>query len=328
MIVEATPENIAKAAKIIREGGLVAFPTETVYGLGANAFSDDAVQTIFDVKNRPSYDPLIVHTYSFDRFQQIASFTQDDRMTQRLNALKVFWPGPLSVVLPKSDKISSKVSAGLDTVAVRIPSHPVALRVLQCCEVPVAAPSANQFGYVSPTTAQHVYDSLGDKIDLIIDGGPSHIGIESTVLSLTTEPPTVLRPGGTTVEQLQEVIGEVELEYEKASMGTRYRSPGMIERHYSPRTRIVLREEIEIASYPEKVGLIQFKEDTSNYPYAQKRTLSSQGETPEIAANLFSAIREFDKQELDLIVIDTCHEEGLGRAIMDRVRRAVGTETH
>ena len=320
MIYPATHEHIAQAARLIRSGGIVGFPTETVYGLGADAFNADAVQRIFEIKGRPRYNPLIVHLHSVDQLASVAALEAHPRVRQRLQQLSCFWPGPLSVVLPKRPEIPDAVTAGLSTVAVRIPSHPVAQALLQACGCPIAAPSANLFTEVSPTRAEHVEESLGGRLEVILDGGPCAVGLESTVLSLLEEPAELLRPGAVTLEALEEAIGPVV----RATSGHEApRAPGMLKRHYAPKTPIVLRQDCPDRA-PGRIGLISFKSGPSEERgFAVVRRLSEKGELQEVGAALFNAIRELDRQQLDLIVVDTCEERGLGLAIMDRLRRAV-----
>jgi L-threonylcarbamoyladenylate synthase len=325
MIYNASQENIQKAAKLIRAGTLVAFPTETVYGLGANALSEEAVLKIFEVKNRPAFNPLIVHLHSSDQIPLVAETGSNPELIQLITKLKCFWPGPLSLVLPRKNSLPACVSGGLDSVAVRIPAHPVAIELLKESSVPVAAPSANPSCYVSPTTAKHVEDCLGHRIEMILDGGSCKVGLESTVLSLLTSPPVILRPGVITSKDLKSVIGEVrerKISLEKSEIT---KSPGMSGRHYCPRTRIILRSELRSSRIPARTGLISFQnnsESKGNKNFIAANHLSSNGNLDEVARGLFAAIQEQDKLDLDLIVVDTCEEEGLGLAIMDRLKRA------
>lgn len=324
MILKPSAENIKRAAELLQSGKLVAFPTETVYGLGANALNPAAVQNIFEVKGRPSSDPLIVHLYSAEQVSSVADLEDSDFILPRFNKLSKFWPGPLSIVLPKRDCVPSIVTAGLNSVAVRIPAHPVALELLKVSELPLAAPSANPFSYVSPTSAQHVEDQLGAKIELILDGGASSIGIESTVVSLVNDQVTILRPGAVTKEMLEKTLGEeVVVSSQKSEKAAP--SPGMFEKHYSPRTRLAFRDEVDLSSFAGSIGLISFNEDFQDLPveFHAVNTLSTSGNKDEIARNLYNAIREQDGLGLDLILIDRCDEAGIGMALMDRLRRAV-----
>ncbi len=322
MIAPASPENIARAAKLLRKGKLVAFPTETVYGLGADATNDQAVREIFKVKGRPASDPLIVHLSSIENFEKLADTTL---ARTKLDKLARFWPGPLSVVLPKKDLVPESVTAGLGTVALRIPSHPVALELLRVSQIPIAAPSANPFCYVSPTEAKHVDDQLGKQIELILDGGPCQVGIESTVLSLVGSQPKILRPGLIHRELIEEALGECVSDGSKVTDAVAaLPAPGMFEKHYSPKTRLRFSDEINPSELHGAIGLIKFREDFRELPYDFDaiNTLSSDENPKEIAANLYKAIREQDLLGLDLILVDRCEEKGIGIALMDRLRRA------
>lgn len=322
-------QEIKLASDLLRAGKLVAFPTETVYGLGADATNEDAVRAIFQAKGRPSNNPLIVHLDSFDKILKYTDFTRakdPELLRQRLEAIKVFWPGPLSVVVPKSDEICSTVSAGGTSVALRIPDHPTALSLIAACQLPIAAPSANPSNYISPTTAEHVRSGLGDTVAHILDGGPCTVGIESTVLSLLTDTPTILRPGAITKDQLASALMcRVDLIQAKAkNSGKTLLSPGLLAKHYSPRTRVALLDQItEKETAGLRLGLILFspKSDLKIKPQEMK-ILSSQGDLTEVAAHLFAALRDLDSAKVDLILVDTCEPIGLGAAIMDRLLRA------
>jgi L-threonylcarbamoyladenylate synthase len=337
VIVQPSEESIARAAEILREGGLVAFPTETVYGLGANAFSDDATRGIFKAKGRPSFNPLIVHIASVDEIPLVAALPNSTMVERRIKLLATLWPGPLSIILPKATAISSVVTAGLSTVAVRIPDHPIALRLLKACGLPIAAPSANPFSGISPTTAQHVEEGLSDHPPFILDGGPCRVGLESTIVTILEPKVRILRPGGITREQLTALLGEQEVEglQSKPRGGTKSASegvtspqplaPGMLEQHYAPRTPLAFRSDLPQGALPKKVGLLSFREPPVGEPgnvFSSVYVLSSEGDLEEAAANLFSALRVLDRQDLDLILVDSCPDAGLGLAIMDRLRRA------
>jgi L-threonylcarbamoyladenylate synthase len=310
-------ELIQRAAEIIRKGGIVAFPTETVYGLGADAFNPLAVARIFEAKRRPYFDPLIVH---------VANPTDVKNLVKEIpsNAKKLierFWPGPLTVVLLKKDDIPDIVTAGLSTVAIRMPNHPMALSLIIESRCPIAAPSANPFGYLSPTTAEHVREQLGDQVDLILDGGPCPIGVESTIISFSEERTKLLRPGGVSLEEIESIIGKVEI---NPIEGDRPSAPGMLSKHYAPRTPILLNwNEKDLDQYRGKnIGLLTFQEPKNHLKFFFIEVLSKKGDLREAAANLFAAIRRLDALNLDLIVADPIPEIGLGRAIMDRLRRA------
>jgi len=312
------PHAIHTAATALRGGEVVAFPTETVYGLGADALNERAVAQVFAVKNRPRFDPLIVHLSSADDVSRYAAAV-DSRATALMER---FWPGPLTLVLRKRPIIPDLVTAGLETVALRVPAHPAALALLQAVGVPIAAPSANPFGYVSPTTAVHVEEMLGDAIKLILDGGPCSVGIESTVCAVTEERAVVLRPGGVTVEEIEAVIGPVTL---ASSSQSDARSPGTLPRHYSPQVPITLLapgESIPRSPQGERVGLLTLLPQSDVEEYAAVEALSRDGDLLEAAANLFAALRRFDHLGLERIVVESVAERGIGRAIMDRLRRA------
>lgn len=309
------------AADIIRQGGIVAFPTETVYGLGADAFAPLAVARIFEVKGRPHFDPLIVHVASHHDLGKLVV----DIPGNAEKLMTRFWPGPLNVVLPKREEVPDIVTAGLPTVAVRMPNHGMALRLIELSGSPIAAPSANPFGYLSPTTADHVRDQLGDRVDLILDGGPCPVGVESTILSFSEGKPKLLRPGGVPLEEIEFVIGKVEIAPIKKNSPS---APGMLPRHYAPRTPIVLdTEEGASDSYKnKKVGLLAFREPREGRTFHHTEVLSQKGDLSEAAANLFAAIRRLDALNLNVIVAEIIPEIGLGRAIMDRLRRASGRD--
>jgi L-threonylcarbamoyladenylate synthase len=302
----ADGQAIADAAARLAAGGLVAFPTETVYGLGADATDDAAVAALFAAKERPSFNPLIVHLADQAAAERIVEF--DDR-TRRL--AEAFWPGALTVVRRRRPEagISLLVSAGLETVAVRVPAHPIAEALLSAAGRPIAAPSANRSGQVSPTAAAHVVDSLGGRIDLVLDGGPCRVGIESTVIDLSLSEPVLLRPGGIAGEDIEAVIGAL-----AAADGGAPRSPGMLERHYAPGRP--LRPNATQARPGE--ALLAFG------PLAppQALNLSPEGDVVEAAANLFAMLRALDRPEHVAIAVMPIPETGLGRAINDRLRRA------
>mgnify|MGYP000123796944 CR=1 FL=1 len=313
----ATPEAISEAARLLRAGRLVAFPTETVYGLGADAFNALAVARIFEVKNRPTFDPIIVHIADTAQLTELVREVPDTG--RRL--IEKFWPGPLTLVLPKTEKVPDIVTAGLPTVAVRMPAHPVALALIRAADCPVAAPSANPFGYLSPTTAEHVVAQLDDKVDLILDGGACPVGVESTVLDLTAGVPTVLRPGGLAVEDIEQVIGPVRV---ATAPSDRPKSPGQLPRHYSPRTPLVIFAD---GRYPDPAGrraglLLLARPSQRPAGFAAVEWLSEAGDLREAAANLFAALHRLDRAGLDIIYAQAVPEVGLGRAIMDRLRKA------
>ena len=302
---------------MLRQGGLVAFPTETVYGLGANAFDPAAVARIFAAKDRPSFDPLIVHLPSPAEVPRVA-FASDPRLP---GLAERFWPGPLTLVLLKRPELPDLVTAGLPAVGVRVPGHTVARALLLAAGVPVAAPSANPFGSISPTTAAHVLEGLGERVDVILDGGPCAVGVESTVLSLLGERPLILRPGGVTREELEATLGH---EVEVRASSSRPVSPGQLERHYATRTPLELLKGPAPARppVPGRVGLLAFARAPESHGYAAVEVLSEDRLLATAAANLFAALRRLDALGLDRLVAEPVPEEGLGLAILDRLRRA------
>ncbi len=303
-----TPTAIDEAAAFLRSGALVAFPTETVYGLGADAANDRAVAAIFAAKGRPAFNPLIVHGPDLASFDAAAII--DDR-ARRLAAH--FWPGPLTMVLPRREgsPVSLLCSAGLDSVAIRVPSHPVALSLLQTAKILVAAPSANPSGRISPTTARHVAEGLSGTLAMILDGGPCRVGVESTVVDLTAETPTLLRPGGITLEALRDMLGPVAGAGAHLSGGPR--SPGMLSSHYAPKLPVRL-----------NVATAEPNEAWLAFGPAEGATLNlSPGkDLAEAAANLFSMLRSLDRPDYQAIAVMPIPEDGLGLAINDRLRRA------
>jgi L-threonylcarbamoyladenylate synthase len=308
------PEAIEAAAKIIRRGGLVAFPTETVYGLGADAQNSLAVARIFEVKARPRIDPIIIHVADPTSASKYGVFPE---IAQRL--IKQFWPGPLTLVVGKTRLVPPIVTAGLDTVAIRIPYHPAALALISAAEKGIAAPSANLFGYVSPTIAQHVAEQLGDKIDFILDGGPCTVGLESTIISLAGNVPCLLRAGGVSVEELVSVIGKFDVAIDTPNKPL---APGQLARHYATRTRLVVSEqEKEELRHGERVGLLSLFPPEDQDQFEAVEVLSASGNLKEAAANLFGALRRLDSLSLDRIIARPVPEKGLGMAIMDRLRK-------
>lgn len=308
-----TPDTIAEAAHLLRTGRLVAFPTETVYGLGADATNGEAVAAIFAAKNRPDFNPLIIHVTDMDAAAALVVF--DDRA--RLLAGR-FWPGALTLVLPRKPDcpVSLLAGAGLDTLAVRVPAHPTARTVLEAAATPIAAPSANRSGEVSPTTAQHVAQSLGEAVDLIVDDGPCAIGVESTVLDLSGPLPVLLRPGGVTEEEIAAIVGPVG--HAGTGADSALRSPGLLARHYA--TRIPLR--MMATELQENEGLLAFGPEPLQGAAAMEN-LSPAGDLTEAAANLFSMMRALDQPGLSGIAVMPIPGNGLGAAINDRLRRAI-----
>jgi len=320
--------KIKIAAEEIKRGNLVAFPTETVYGLGADALNEKAVAKIFKAKERPFNDPLILH---------IADLKELYRLSKQvppvaLKLAKMFWPGPLTLVLKKSDLVSDIITAGLDTVAIRMPDDNIALSLIREAKTPIVAPSANLFGRTSPTTAQHVAEDLNDKIEMIIDGGKTKVGVESTVLDITVSPAQVLRAGGISMEQLKKVICEVKIG-EELEMG--FRSPGRLNSHYSPRAKLILVEEkgetqvskvlkiaFEYKGQGFKVGIMAKEENKDKYNGFKVKVIGKGNELKTCAANLFSILRSFDQEGFEIIIAEGLEEQGLGLAIMERLRKA------
>jgi L-threonylcarbamoyladenylate synthase len=318
MIVEPTAATIAEAAKLLREGGLVAFPTETVYGLGGDATNERAVAAIFEAKGRPQFNPLISHVLDADEAKRYVRWNETaDTLARR------FWPGPLTLVLPRAPNstIALLATAGLDTVAIRAPSHSVAQGLIRAAGRPIAAPSANRSGAISPTRAEHVADSLGDRVKLILDGGPSLVGLESTVLDLTTDTPTLLRPGGATREAIEAVIGPIALSDALPTGHVALKSPGQLRSHYAPARPVRL----NATSVGPDEGLLAFG---PNPPAGAMLTcnLSPSGDLGEAAVNLFAQLRALDRPGIGRIAVMPIPESGLGLAINDRLRRAAADD--
>lgn len=325
MIVSPDSEHIKKAAALLVAGELVSFPTETVYGLGAHALSEDACKKIYQLKARPPINPLIVHIWDIEQAKSLIDPNCSRETIEVFYTLALFWPGPLTIVMPKSSVVPSIVSGGTDSVGIRIPNHPVALTLLHEAGIPVAAPSANISNYVSPTTAQHVYENFGEKIGMILDGGMTSIGIESTVISLLDpSKPAILRPGAITQEMIEETLG-FSISNQKGSAMDAPLSPGLLPIHYAPHTKLVFVSKVDLDTLMgQKIGYIAFSEGKNlAYDFSSIIVLSHNNNLSEIAAKLYSALQEMDSQELDLIVIDECIESGVGEAIMDRLNRAI-----
>ncbi|MDP2189309.1 MAG: L-threonylcarbamoyladenylate synthase [Sphingobacteriaceae bacterium] len=309
------------AAAQLRAGKLVGIPTETVYGLAANALDPVAVASIFEAKNRPAFDPLIVHLASFEQAQAYCQNIPD--LAYQLAA--AFCPGPITFILPKNTRIPDLVSSGQPTVGIRIPNHPLTLQLLQQLDFPLAAPSANPFGYVSPTTAQHVADQLGDKIAYILDGGACEIGLESTIIDLSIAAPKVLRLGGLALEQLEAAVGQ-KLALQTSSSNPK--APGMLLKHYAPNKRLRWAQEPASATNEpladfSKTAWLRFSEPLAHVPLKQQFILSPSGDFKQAANRLFALLRELDNSTFDLILVEKAPEIGLGRAINDRLKRAV-----
>jgi L-threonylcarbamoyladenylate synthase len=306
------------AARLIRAGELVAFPTETVYGLGADATNERAVAKIFEAKGRPSFNPLISHVLDPAEAQRFVRWTETaDKLAAR------FWPGPLTLVLPraKDSAIALLTTAGLDTVAIRAPAHPMAQALIRAAGLPIAGPSANRSGSISPTRAEHVAESLGDRVRLILDGGPCTVGVESTVLDLTSARPVLLRPGGATREAIEAVIGEIAVSDALPEGDTPRKSPGQLQSHYAPAQPV----RIEATTVTSGEALLAFGPN----PIAGARrtlNLSITGDLSEAAANLFAHLRALDRPDTARIAVMPVPHTGLGQAINDRLRRAAADD--
>lgn len=317
--------KIVIPSKIISSGGLVAFPTETVYGLGADAFNKKAIKQIFKVKGRPQDNPLIVH---------ISDISQIDQLSEKIpkkaeKLIAKFWPGPLTIVLKKKKKVPLIVTAGLDSVAIRMPSNKIALELIKQSKTPIVAPSANLSGKPSPTTANHVKEDLFEKVDCIIDGGSCKIGIESTVIDFTSKTPTILRPGYITKEDIEKIIGNTEIYTSKKNK--KIRSPGMKYRHYSPRAFVIMidykkdfKKELEkiLKTYKDqKIGVISFN---LNINYKSKNIIvkNLKSDPKKYAQKLFYYFRDFDNKNVDLIIVQGIKEKELGLAVMNRLKKA------
>jgi len=328
---------IQLAADIIKAGGLVAFPTETVYGIGASAYNNDAVKQIYIVKNRSTSDPIIVHIAHIGQLGNVASDIPDIAF----DLAEDFWPGPFTMVLKRNNSVAESVSAGLDTVAVRMSRHPVPLQIIAAADTPIAAPSANIFTRPSSTIAQHVIDDLYGKIDMIIDGGICEIGLESTVIDLTNKTPTILRPGGTPIEPLREKVPDITYvdKFIDVMQGEGLPSPGMLSKHYSPKTELMIFSGsapralenmrniiLYLLDHQKQIGLLLPNEEEPFFEDlpVQIRDLGSKKNISQIAQNLFVGIRSLDKADLDVIIMRAVDKKGLGVAIWDRLLRASG----
>jgi L-threonylcarbamoyladenylate synthase len=311
-------KDIATAINCLKQGELIGIPTETVYGLAANALDALHVAKIFAAKNRPHFDPLIVHVHSLHEAEKYV--TELPELARILAAL--FWPGPLTMVFPKNNIVPDITTSGQNTVAIRVPSHPLTLELLQRLPFPLAAPSANPFGYVSPTTAQHVNDQLGDKIGYVLDGGPCTVGLESTIVSFVGGLPQILRLGGLPVESIEEVTGPLPFNLVQNSNPT---SPGQLDSHYSPRCRVILETEAKTqwqAISASDAVVIRLFEMHKDIPQNKQWILAPNGDLNTVAANLFDVLRRLDNEKKEVAIVQLAPEKGLGLAINDRLRRA------
>ena len=327
-------EDIEAAAKCLRAGEVVAFPTETVYGLGANALDEAAAKKIYAAKGRPSDNPLIVHIADMKQLQSLVS--QVPPKAQAL--MDAFWPGPLTLVMPRTEQVPECITGGLPTVGIRMPDHPAALALLKACALPLAAPSANTSGKPSPTHAQHVYHDLAGRIAGIIDGGPTAVGLESTVLDVTVEPPVILRPGGISQEAIERVIGPIQADTSLKRSQDVPKAPGMKYKHYAPEAAIIIcqgtpaeiAEQLQTLLTQEKrpLGLL-ISEETRVLldkvpPDAVIRILGRRAQPETLAHDLFDALRWFDEQPVEVIYTEHFPDEQIGAALMNRLNKAAG----
>ena len=334
-IVKIEPGNInwsqlQEAGQAIREGKLVAFPTETVYGLGADALNDNAVLKIFKAKGRPFNDPLIVHIACLEEAVDLVG--EFPAIARKLGQL--FWPGPLTIVMKKSGNVSSLVTSGLETVAVRVPNHPVAQGLIREAQRPIAAPSANLFTHTSPTNAQHVITDLLGRVDIILDSGDTVVGVESTVVDVSELPLKVLRLGGVTLEKLKGVTSRIVIANGDETIN---KSPGMLKKHYAPKAKMILVEEknekmvksifdlaYRLTNAGNKIGIIASRENSEKYHGFLVKVLGDAQDLETCARNLYAQLRSLDELKCDIIISENFENRGLGRAIMDRLRRASG----
>lgn len=305
-------KDILKATRLLEQGKLVAIPTETVYGLAANALDTTAVAGIFRAKNRPTFDPLIIHTYSIEKAKEYVR-----EFPSGLEKLaKAYWPGPLTLLLPKKNVIPDLVTSGLDNVAIRIPDHPLTLELLQQLNFPLAAPSANPFGYVSPTKPEHVNKQLGNEVDYILDGGNCEVGIESTIVGMENEKICIYRLGGLSIEQIEKVVGRVELKINSSDNPT---APGQLKSHYAPMKKILIGNIESLMLQNKNVCVLNFGKRKFDVPTFN---LSETENLTEAAANLFNGLRTLDESKAEIILCEYLPERGLGIAINDRLKRA------
>lgn len=324
---------IKEAAKYIQEGKLVAFPTETVYGLGANGLDAEAVKKIFLAKGRPQDNPLILHIASIEQIHPLVK----EIPSHFYKCMERFWPGPLTMIFKRSKLVPDIITAGLDTVAIRMPRHPIALGLIKSSNTPIAAPSANLSGAPSPTIAKHVIDDQNGRIDMIIDGGSTGVGLESTVLDLTGDIPMILRPGGITMEDLKEIIPDVEQDIGTLKEGATPKSPGQKYRHYAPKAEMYLytgnidnivvkikENTKKLLAEGKKIGIMATEETKANYNEGFVLIVGSRNNRETIASNLFNALRYFDDEGVDVILAEGVESDHIGMAIMNRMTKAAG----
>lgn len=332
--INVDSNSLIQAANFIREGKTVIFPTETVYGLGANALSNEAVAKIFIAKGRPQDNPLIVHV---SNIEMVNSLIEKPLNVDCLNLINAFWPGALTIILKHSDKIPNLVSANLDTVGIRMPDHPIALKLIELAGVPIAAPSANLSGKPSPTEAEHVLNDMMGRVDMIITSNQSRIGLESTVLDMSTDVPTLLRPGGVTVAQIESIIGPINIDDSIHMTVDKPKSPGMKYTHYAPNAQLTIykglaenminriQSEINLANMNHlKNAVLTCDEHKARYKDTITISLGSIKKPDELASNLFNCLRECDKQAIEVIFAESFSEDDLGLALMNRLKKAAG----
>lgn len=338
-IIEIDPENIdnqklASAAQILKNGGTVAFPTETVYGLGANALDEQAVKKIFEAKGRPSDNPLIIH---IAKEEELLPLVQEIPFKARL-LMEKFWPGPLTMIFKRTALVPDVITGGLNTVAIRMPSHPIAHKLIEMAGVPVAAPSANISGKPSPTKGQHVIKDLSGRVDFIISGGSCEVGLESTVLDMTEEIPVILRPGGVTREQLEEVLGPVEIDKStEGDLSQAPKAPGMKYTHYAPKAPVIIVQgplqdmmktimklKAEKEAQGLKVGIMATEETKNTYTGGVVLSMGSRNKVESIASKIFAVLREFDEKNVEIILAEGIEQKSMGHAVMNRMMKAAG----
>lgn len=312
-------KDIIHAKSLLEAGKLVGIPTETVYGLAGNALNPDAVASIFETKKRPSFDPLIIHSDSMEKIKRWVL-----EIPEKLKILAdEFWPGPLTLLLPRESIVPDLVTSGLDRVAVRIPSHPLTLELLKSLEFPLAAPSANPFGYISPTRPEHVQKQLGDQIPYILDGGACKVGLESTIVGIEDDQIFIYRLGGLDVREIEALVGLVQI---KTYSSSNPAAPGLLESHYAPSKPFILGDLDQLIQEhkhdKKRMGILSLQRIFSNMPIESQMMLSEKGDLKEAAQNLFAAMRALDELDLDLILAERMPDQGLGKAINDRLNRA------
>ena len=309
--------NQVKTALI--NGDIIALPTETVYGLAANIYLDSALEKVFKLKKRPSYNPLIVHISNTNILEQIAK----NIPAKARELANVFWPGPLTLVLEKQDQIPNRITAGKPTVAVRVPNHPIALQLLESLNFPLAAPSANPFGSLSPTSAKHVALYFKEEINFILDGGPCFCGLESTIIGFENDKPILYRHGAISIEEIEKIVGPIKIKNQNSKNPS---APGMLTRHYAPKTQIQINDDISLAlaqNPDKKIGVLSFKKNKKIKTEIHQEVLSISGDLNEASKNLYAALHRLDQMNLDLIISSFFPEKGLGKTINDRLKRAI-----